>query len=149
MAWACGVLWFSGVAVAGAALDVSKLPPAATGAVDFGRHIQPLFEASCWKCHGSEKQKSGFRLDNRDSALAGGEHGRDILPGESSKSPLIHYVARLVEDLEMPPDGKGKPLTPDQVGLLRAWIDQGAKWDTADSGTAEKKRLDMMDWWSL
>ena len=55
----------------------------------------------------------------------------DILPGNSAKSPLIHYVAYLVEDTEMPPIGKGQQLTPEQVSLLRAWIDQGAVWDQA------------------
>ena len=42
---------------------------------------------------------------------------RIILPGESAKSPLIHYVARLVEDMEMPPKGKGDPLTRAEVAL--------------------------------
>jgi hypothetical protein len=67
-------------------------------------------------------------LDNRDSALKGGDNGIDIVPGDSAKSPLVFYVARLVEDLEMPPPGKGDPLTRKEVGLLRAWIDQGAPW---------------------
>src|SRR5262249_26162813 len=49
------------------------------------------------------------------------------------KSPLVHYVARLVEDMEMPPPGKGEPLTPEQVGLLRAWIDQGAVWGVTNA----------------
>src|SRR6185436_9047530 len=47
------------------------------------------------------------------------------------KSPLIHFTARLVEDSEMPPRGKGEPLTAEQVGLLRAWIDQGVQWPEA------------------
>src|SRR5207302_234797 len=84
--------------------------------------IQPILEKSCWRCHGPERPKSHFRLDNRESALKGGENGLDIIPGNSAKSPLIHFVARLVPDMEMPPPGKGPPLTPDQIGLLRAWI---------------------------
>ena len=81
------------------------------------------------RCHGPEKPKSHFRLDNRESALKGGdENTNDIVPGDSSKSLLINYVARQVPDMEMPPVGKGDPLTPEQIGLLRAWIDQGADW---------------------
>src|SRR5439155_2708743 len=110
------------------AIDESKLPPAASVQVSFERDIKPIFEASCWRCHGPERPKSHFRLNNRDSALKGGENGVDILPGNSAGSPLIHYVARLVPDLEMPPPGKGQPLTAEQVGLLRAWIDQGVPW---------------------
>ncbi len=111
-----------------AAIDESKLPPAATTNVDFVRDIRPVFESTCWRCHGPERPKSHFRLDNRESALKGGDNGVDIIPGDSAKSPLIQYIARLVPDLEMPPEGKGEPLSPQQVGLFRAWIDQGALW---------------------
>src|ERR1051325_11358198 len=120
-----------------AAIDESKLPPASTNQVDFDRDIQPIFEKSCLRCHGPEKPKSRFRLDNQESAWKGGEQGVDIIPGQSAKSPLIHFAARLVEDMEMPPSGKGDPLTREQVGLLRAWIDQGAKYSAA-SATARR-----------
>ncbi|MEO5804696.1 MAG: c-type cytochrome domain-containing protein, partial [Verrucomicrobiota bacterium] len=109
-------------------VDVSKLPPPAKIPIDFVRDIQPIFETSCLRCHGPEKPKSRFRLDNREAGLKGGETGVAIFPGDSAKSPLIHYVAGLVEDMQMPPLGKGDPLTPEQIGLLRAWIDQGANW---------------------
>jgi hypothetical protein len=114
-----------------AEIDESKLPPAATNQIDFARDIKPIFEVSCVRCHGPEKPKSGFRLDNRVAALKGGDNGTDILPRNSAKSPLIHFVARLVPDSEMPPEGKGDSLTKDQVALLRAWIDQGAVWNNA------------------
>src|SRR5215831_19396437 len=110
---------------ADAAVDESKLPPPANTTIDFARDIEPVFEAICLRCHGPERPKSHFRLDNRESALKGGDNGVDIIPGNSAKSPLIHYIARLVPDLEMPPQGKGEPLTPQQVSLFRAWIDQG------------------------
>lgn len=112
----------------GATVDLSKLPPAATTSVDFDRDIKPLFEKSCLRCHGPERPKSGFRLDQRAAALKGGENGVAIVPNQSDQSRLIHFVAGLVEDLEMPPQGKGDPLTREQIGLLRAWIDQGAAW---------------------
>ncbi|MBI4325115.1 MAG: hypothetical protein HY674_07605 [Chloroflexi bacterium] len=104
------------------------MPPPAACEVDFDRDVRPIFEGTCWRCHGPEKPKSKFRLDNRESALKGGAHGLDIIPGQSGESPLIHYVARLVEDMEMPPPGKGEPLAGEQIALLRAWIDQGAPW---------------------
>src|SRR5881396_3857887 len=125
-----GVAWsVCSLSLAGAEADISKLPAAATTQVEFDRDVKPLFEQSCFRCHGPEKPKAHFRLDNRESALKGGENNQDdIVPGDSAKSKLIHYVARLVEDMEMPPPGKGEPLTPEQVGVVRAWIDQGAKW---------------------
>lgn len=111
-------------------IDLSKLPPAATNRIDFNHDIKPILENSCLRCHGPERHKDGLRLDNREAALKGGDDGVDIVVGDSSKSRLIHYVAYLVPDKEMPPVGKGDELSPKQVGLLRAWIDQGAAWDT-------------------
>src|SRR5439155_907993 len=71
----------------------------------------------------------GHTRDNRESALKGGENSKDdIVPGNSAQSKLIHYVTRLVEDMEMPPAGKGEPLTSEQIGLLRKWVDDGARW---------------------
>jgi hypothetical protein len=68
-------------------------------------------------------------LDRRDAAIKGGDIGEAITVGDGGNSPLIHYVAGLVEDMEMPPEGKGEPLTQRDIMLLRAWIDQGAVWD--------------------
>jgi hypothetical protein len=109
-------------------VDTNQLPPAATAQVDFIRDIIPIFEDNCWRCHGNEKPKGRFNLTTRETALKGGMNGVDILPGDSAGSPLVQYVARLVPDMEMPPADKGEPLTAEQVGLLRAWIDQGAEW---------------------
>src|ERR1700689_4528817 len=73
--------------------DLSKLPPAATRAVDFTKDIQPIMESRCQKCHGPEKQKGGWRVDRKDVAMTGGdEHAPNIVPGKSAESPLIHFV---------------------------------------------------------
>jgi mono/diheme cytochrome c family protein len=109
--------------------DISKLPPAAakTG-VTYDADIKPIFEKSCFKCHGSEKQKGKLRLDSLSAAKKGGEDGDVLSVGKSEKSRLVHSVARILEDDDnMPPEGKGDPLTKDQIALIRAWIDQGAK----------------------
>ncbi len=100
--------------------------PSAHVPVDFARDIQPILAAKCYACHGPEKQKSGLRLDQKNSALAGGDDGQVIRPGHSAESPLIKSVAGLNPDKLMPP--KGERLTDRQVSLLRAWIDAGAPW---------------------
>jgi mono/diheme cytochrome c family protein len=94
--------------------------------VDFARDIQPILRTSCLACHGPAQQLSGLRLDNRDDALKGGYSGAVIRPGESAASSLVHRIAGHGELMPMPP--AGKRLTPDEVGLVRAWIDQGARW---------------------
>ena len=111
---------------AAAVPDVSKLPPAAAVTVEFARDIQPLLADHCIKCHGPEKQKGGLRLDGRIEAMKGGDEGKAIETGKSAESRLIHLVAGLEEESVMPP--KGEQLTAAQIGLLRAWIDQGANW---------------------
>jgi hypothetical protein len=122
--------------------DLSRLPPPATVKVEFERDIRPIFEGHCYKCHGPERPKGKFQLTSRESALKGGaENKDDIIPGDSAHSKLIWYVAALVEDMEMPPSGKGEPLTPTQIGLLRAWIDQGAPWTPADTAAERQPKF--------
>jgi len=129
MIWGVGLFFLFGLMLSAAEVDESKLPPPAKGRIDFTRDIKPILETSCLRCHGPERPKSKFRLDIPQAALKGGENGVDIVPGNSAKSPLIHYVAGLVEDMEMPPPGKGDRLTTNQIATLRAWIDQGVVWD--------------------
>lgn len=112
-------------------VDETKLPPLASVKIDFARDIKPILDTSCLRCHGLEKPKGKFRLDSREAALKGGDTGVVVISGQSAKSPFIHFVAGLVEDMEMPPSGKGEPLSPQQIGLLRAWIDQGVVWNVA------------------
>ena len=112
--------------------DISKLPPAAKKeGLTFDKDIKPLLENSCLKCHGAEKPKSKYRVDSREAFIKGGESDEAaVVPGKSEKSPVVHYVADLVVDYEMPPTDKRDKypkMTPEQIGLLRAWIDQGAK----------------------
>jgi cytochrome c5 len=109
-------------------VDVSKLPPAATQKeVTFAKDIKPIFEKACFSCHGEEKQKAKLRVDSAEAIKKGSENGEIVVVGNSAKSSLVHVVSGLVEDMMMPPEGKADPLTKEQVGLLRAWIDQGAK----------------------
>ena len=94
--------------------------------VDFQRDIQPIFAEHCLQCHGPEKQKNGLRLDQKTSALAGGDSGQAIIAGKSSQSLLVKLVSGDDPDRIMPP--KGGRLTDPQIGLLRSWIDLGAQW---------------------
>ncbi len=109
-----------------APFEAGKLPPAASRPVDFAHDIQPILADHCYQCHGPKKEEATLRLDLKDRALKGGESGPVIIAGKSAESLLIQAVSGLKDDLKMPK--KGDPLTAEQVGLLRAWIDQGATW---------------------
>ncbi len=121
-----------------AAVPATALPPAGTAAVDFARDVQPLLEQNCWKCHGPSRTENGLRLDRREELLKGGEHGPAIVVGQSASSLLIQVVSGAHPELGRMPK-KGEALTPPQIGLLRAWIDQGANWPAETSATEEKK----------
>lgn len=109
-------------------IDLSKLPPpSSTKGLTFDKDIKPIFEKSCIKCHGAEKQKGKLRLDSLEATLKGGANGSTIVKGDSLKSSIIASISGLDTDCMMPPEGKGEPLTKEQVGIVRAWIDQGAK----------------------
>ncbi len=121
-----------GAAEKPARVDVSKLPPPAPKqGVTYANDIKPIFDRSCVKCHGPEKPKAKLRLDSLEGALKGSAEGKVIVPGDSAASALVHNVARLGdEDHWMPPpDNKAgiPPLTREEIALIRAWIDQGAK----------------------
>ncbi len=125
-----------------AVADLAQLPPAATRPVDFTRDIEPLLANSCYSCHGPKKQEAGLRLDSRADALKGGEEfGAKVLqPGKSGESVLVHAVAHVNPDLKMPK--KGERLTAEQVGLVRAWIDQGAVWPESAVASGRKSAKD-------
>jgi mono/diheme cytochrome c family protein len=104
------------------------LPAAANRKVDFVSDVQPIFRQKCFECHAQGNEEGGLNLGLRRQAMAGGTSGPVILPGNSSASRLIHMVAAVRKSEVMPPEGR---LSPEQVGILRAWIDQGAEWPTS------------------
>ena len=113
--------------------------PSATSSIQFEKQIEPIFREHCYTCHGPEKQKNGLRLDRRENALAGGDDGRDIVPGKSSESRLIRYVSGGDPEKIMPP--KGERLNEKQITLLRTWIDQGANWPTAATSGGSSNKI--------
>ena len=113
-------------------VDVSKIPPAANVKdVTYEKDIKPIFDQSCVKCHGEQKPKGKLQLTSLPLILKGGEDGKVVEPGNSASSVLIHNIAHVgdPDDYMPPPHNKAGigPLTKDQIGLVRAWIDQGAK----------------------
>jgi mono/diheme cytochrome c family protein len=125
-----------GVITASAAdkkLDPSKLPPAATSAtpITYEKDIKPIFEKSCVKCHSGDKPKSKLDLTTLANAIKGGKNAPNIVPGKSGESTMVYAIANIgdEDDFMPPPNNKAKiaPLTKEQIGIIRAWIDQGAK----------------------
>jgi hypothetical protein len=135
--------------------DPSKLPPVSKQeGVTFEKDIQPMFKEACLRCHGEQRPRANLRLDSMEGVLKGSKDGKVIEPGHSEQSKLVFAVSDINGKISMPPKPRPprnppgaaggtnapapaappmdmahpwKPLTSDQVGLIRAWIDQGAK----------------------
>ena len=110
-------------------------------AVDFDQDIRPLLQRHCVECHGEKKQKGELRLDAKIFAFKGGHDGMAIVAGDTAKSLLFQRIHSTDDDERMPP--KGEPLSPAQIALVQAWIQEGAVWpeNDADKAAAVDKRL--------
>jgi hypothetical protein len=103
-------------------------PPVA-GPIDFARDVRPILAKNCFACHGpdSSHRAASLRFDIRDSAVKPRKsRAAAIVAGAADKSELITRVAATDVELRMPPKETGNQLTPEQIAILRRWIDQGA-----------------------
>jgi hypothetical protein len=110
----------------GWALLASSLIAAPQASIDFSRDIQPILSTTCYTCHGPDEKarEEELRLDVRTPAIK-----KAIVPGSAAKSPLYQRLLTKDADEHMPPaDSKKKPLTPEQIALVKRWIDEGAKY---------------------
>jgi ankyrin repeat protein len=107
--------------------------------IDFEKHVQPLLAAKCFSCHGEQAQQAGLRLDRRQQALRGGDYGPVIIAGKSAESKLIRRLVSGDGGLQMPPTGA---LSDEEIGILRAWIDQGADYRIQVQDEAPAKPVD-------
>jgi uncharacterized membrane protein len=126
-------------------VEKGSAPDAATAAAEltekekfFTEKVQPIFEAKCYKCHGSKKQKGGYRLDKPELALQAGDSEEPaITPGD----PLESYLVRLIllppqHDDVMPPEGK-QPLELEEMMNLIDWIRNGAVFPASSGELAQ------------
>src|SRR5918993_5640675 len=117
----------------------SPLPPPAARDVDYTKDVKPLLQQNCYSCHGPQVQQSGLRLDRRQLALRGGDYGPVIIVGKSAESKLIRRLVDGDGGMQMPPTGA---LAPEEIGILRAWIDQGAEFRNDVPEEAPAKPVD-------
>jgi len=106
--------------------------------VSFSSDVQPIFERYCIECHDSGGEgiaASGFSVHDYDSVMKGTRFGTVVMPGSSISSTLYVVVARkTAPEIHMPPyhsealaEGRGSPLSDQEIEIIQAWIDQGAQ----------------------
>lgn len=95
--------------------DDKALPPAP----DFQNDILPIFEEKCIRCHGAKRKGGKLDMRTMEALLEGGDTGAALKPGNARKSLLIE----LIHYKEMPPKKEKQPVTPEELELMRRWID--------------------------
>ena len=113
-----------------ASIGADAAEPTAEQARFFEAKVRPTLVEHCFKCHGPDKQKAGLRLDSLEAALAGGDSGPAVVPGDLEESILVLAIGHEDDFLKMPPSGK---LDREQVDALTEWVKIGAPWPGADA----------------
>lgn len=122
--WLVAILSLSCAFYAPAACSRAQEP---SRSPDFVSDVRPILESHCYACHAERKQKSGLRLDIKQSAFRGGEsEGPSIVSRDPDHSPLWQRISSSDSDYRMPPDGPG--LSDEEGRVIRQWIDAGAAW---------------------
>jgi len=116
----------------------AQAPAAQPAQVDYARDIYPILEQTCFECHGPKKGRGQLRLHTRALTMKGGVSGPVIVPGKSADSLLVQRLlgpaGTVPQEDQMPLERD--PLPPQQLALIRAWIDQGARWSDPSAAPA-------------
>ncbi len=117
-------------AIAGA-LPTFAAPP------DFKKEVQPILETNCVRCHTESKVKGGLRIDTYERLMEGGDTADAVVPGKPDESELLVRIhLRPIDEGVMPDEGQA--LTGEEVAILDAWVESGAKWPKGVTLTERK-----------
>jgi len=111
----------------------------------FNRDIRPILSANCFQCHGPDDKhrEAELRLDDEDGVIA-------AFSGSLAKSEAWQRIISKDSDTRMPPVDSHLKLKPEQITLLKAWIEYGAKWEGHWSFIAPQRppvpELNKPDW---
>ncbi len=126
--------------------------PAKASAADielFEAKVRPLLIDRCQSCHGAKKQWSSLRLDSSAALLKGGDNGPALVPGKPDDSELFKRVIETDVDLRMPPAEAGKPLSAEEVAILKRWIELGAPWPDSPTASADEVAKAHREHWAF
>src|SRR3954468_15260540 len=87
--------------------------------------VRAIFAQHCLSCHDSKEQEGSLILESYQSLLKGGDSGAVIVPGRAAESLLVQQIEHAKKPF-MPPPKKGDKLSPQEITVIRAWIDAGA-----------------------
>lgn len=134
------------LALAASACELSSNlegPDSPDGQFTFSGDIQPIFAAKCTSCHAAAVRPlpaAGLSMDTWELLLLGSRFGEVVIPFDADRSLLV----RLAEDRSggaHPGELGADTLSVDELQLIRAWIDQGAKSDAGSVPFEEADNL--------
>src|SRR5437762_11039379 len=104
--------------------------------VDFEKEILPILKNNCLACHNKTTTKADLILETPQDILKGGESGKVVVPKRSGESLLLKIASHQVKPMMPPKNNKvqASDLTPEELGLIKLWIDQGAKGEVHGAG---------------
>ena len=129
-------------------LDMAMETPDVSAKIDFEQQILPILERSCFECHSGKlkKPKGGIRLDDLEAIREKSQTDNLILPHKASKSALVKSISHKPgnDDL-MPPPNDGKPLSAEEIALIRRWVEEGASFGTWTSMQAKEVKISTLN----
>ena len=124
-----------------AAADIQRKPIAIAKIdrktpVDFEKEILPILKNNCLACHNKTTTKADLILETPQDILKGGESGKVVVPKRSGESLLLKVASHQVRPMMPPKNNKveASDLTPEELGLIKLWIEQGATGEVHGSG---------------
>jgi hypothetical protein len=125
------VIWTTAAVACAARIVCNQaLADSSPSSIDFNRDVRPILADNCFQCHGPDRsqRKANLRLDVQADALARRDDRAAVVPGDPVASELFRRITSNDPDERMPPDDSNRRLSPDQVNLLKRWIELGAPW---------------------
>ncbi|HVK19306.1 MAG TPA: c-type cytochrome domain-containing protein [Fimbriiglobus sp.] len=134
------IVLVAGLVTASLSADDKKAPalqpiPVATldrkTPVAYEADVAPIFAAKCQVCHAGNLTEGKFDLGTHAALMKGGKKGPAVVPGKAEESRMWQMSSHRAKPI-MPPKTEDNPLTPQEVAVLKLWIDQGAKGPAVD-----------------
>jgi WD40 repeat protein len=105
--------------------------------VAYEKEVESIFYKKCIACHSGSVKEGNLDLASYEGLIKGGKRGSPIVPGKGSESLIIKLLSRTEHKPFMPPRGE-PPVVPEEMAIVKLWIDQGAK---APSGTKQRPTI--------
>jgi mono/diheme cytochrome c family protein len=105
---------------------LQSAPSAEASPQFYTEHVQPIFQANCYRCHAGLNHRGGLHLDTREGLMRGGKDGAVVVPGHPEQSllvTLIRHQGPANDPRPMPPKSK---LSDADIATVTEWIRAGA-----------------------